>query len=123
MIYIYHVVLAAISFLIMLNGFLRGSKKAQIDAALGVTLVGLLVTGFVVFGWQMGALALVLALVYGRINRPLAAAAAARILAVRRGASGRYKGLPDRVLESISRDLGQPLNFSNVEQMITRSEQ
>ena len=34
MMYIYHATLAAIVFLVTVNGFLRGSKKAQIDAVL-----------------------------------------------------------------------------------------
>ena len=123
MIYVYHAALAAMSFLVMLNGFLRGSKKAQIDAVLSVMLVGLLVAGFVAFGWQVGVLALVLAFVYASISRPLAAATATRILAAGRGSSGRYKGLPDRVLERISRNLGRPLSLSSVEQMMTGSDQ
>ena len=123
MIYVYHVVLAAMAFLVMLNGFLRGSKKVQIDAFLSVMLVGLLATGFVAFGWQAGLLALVLAFVYARISRPLAAAAAARILAAGRGSSGRHQDLPDRVLERISRNLGRPLSLSSVEQMMTEGDQ
>ena len=73
MMYIYHATLAAIVFLVTVNGFLRGSKKAQIDAVLSVMLVGLLLTGFVAFGWTVGVLALILAFVYARISRPLAA--------------------------------------------------
>ena len=92
MMYIYHATLAAIVFLVTVNGFLRGSKKAQIDAVLSVMLVGLLLTGFVAFGWTVGVLALILAFVYARISRPLAAATAARILAAGRGSSVRYKG-------------------------------
>ena len=79
MIYVYHAALAATVFLVTLNGFLRGSKKAQIDAVLGVILVGLLVIGFVAFGWIVGVLALILAFVYARISRPLAAATATRL--------------------------------------------
>ena len=88
----------------MLNGFLRGSKKAQIDAVLSVVLVGLLVIGFIAFGWTAGVLALILAFVYARISRPLAAAMAVRLFSADGGPSGRYKGLPDRVLERISRN-------------------
>ena len=108
MIYVYHAALAAMVFLVMLNGFLRGSKKAQIDAVLSVIVLGLLVVGFVAFGWLMGGLALILAFVYATISRPLAAATAARLFSSAGGwPSGRYKGLPDRVLERISRDLGR----------------
>ncbi len=83
MIYVYHVALAATAFLIELNGFLRGSKKAHIDAFLGVILVGLLVTGFIAFGWIVGVSALILAFIYARISRPLAAATAAYLFRLR----------------------------------------
>ena len=116
MIYVYHVALAATAFLVTLNGFLRGSKKVQIDAVLSLILVGLLVIGFIAFGWIAGVLALILAFVYARISRPLAAATASRVLSADGGPSGRYKGLPDRVLERISRELGRQLS---PEQMTT----
>ncbi|MXX70275.1 MAG: hypothetical protein F4Y73_00140 [Gemmatimonadetes bacterium] len=108
MIYVFHAALAAMAFLVTLNGFLKGAKKAQIDAILGAMVVGLLVVGFVAFGWMMGAVALILAFVYAGISRPLAAAAAARLLSSASGSpSGRYRGLPDPVLGRISRSLGR----------------
>ena len=85
MIYVYHAALAVTVFLVMLNGFLRGSKKAQIDAVLSVILVGLLVIGFVAFGWIAGVLALILAFVYATISRPLAAATVARLFSTAGG--------------------------------------
>ena len=108
MIYVYHAALAVTVFLVMLNGFLRGSRKAQIDAVLSVILVGLLVIGFIAFGWILGGVALILAFVYAKISRPLAAATAARLFSAAGGwPSGRHKGLPDPVLERISRELGR----------------
>ena len=110
MIYIYHAALATTVFLVVLNGFLRGSKKAQIDAFLSVVLVGLLVIGFIAFGWITGVLALIIAFGYARISRPLAAALAGRLFSADGEPSGRQKGLPDHVLERISRELGRQLS-------------
>lgn len=66
----------------MLNGFLRGSKKTQIDAILSAIWMVLLVIGFVAFGWRAGGLALILSFVYAGVSRPIAAATAAHLFFV-----------------------------------------
>ena len=66
----------------MLNGFLRGSKKTQIDAILSAIWLSLLVIGFIAFGWRAGVLALILSFVYAGVSRPIAAATAARLFSV-----------------------------------------
>jgi hypothetical protein len=94
------------AFAIQLNGFLRGSAKARIDAALGALLLALLGSALLVFGWTAGALALVMSFVYAGLSRPLAARAAAALLSA--GAAGaRYVGLPKGALARISRELGR----------------
>lgn len=107
MIYLLHSALAVTAFLIMLNEFLLGSKKAQIDGVLGVALGALLVTAFVAFGWRAGALAVILAFVYARISRPIAASTDARLHSLGGGPSGVYIGLPHRTLERISKQFGR----------------
>lgn len=105
-----HVALAATTFLVVLNGFLQGVKKSQIDAFLSLLLVALLVVGFVAFGWKAGLLALGLCFLYAGVSRPLAARTAARLLSFGGGPSGKHIGLPARQLERISRELGRETN-------------
>jgi hypothetical protein len=107
MIYVLHIGLAITAFLVVLNGFLRGAKKHQIDAVLGIVLLGILLTAFVTFGWKAGLLAMVLAFVYGALGRPVAARVAARLMSLGGGRSGTYLALPPRGLEGISRELGR----------------
>ena len=107
MIYVLHFGLAITAFLVMLNGFLRGAKKHQVDAALSLVLVGILLTVFVAFGWKAGLLAVFLGFVYGAISRPIAARIAGRLMSLGGGQSGTYIGLPPRSLERISRELGR----------------
>lgn len=100
-----HLALLLVTFLLMLNRFLRGAKKALIGTLLGMMDVGLLITCLAVFGWNAALLALLAAFVYGAASRPLAARLAARGFALTGGPSGRYIGLPPRALERISREL------------------
>src|SRR6266581_3247492 len=103
-----HALLVVTAFLVVLNGFLRGAKKAQIDAVLSVVLLGLLVGCFAFFGWKAGVTAIVLAFVYAIVARPLAPRAAARLLGNTGGPRGAYIGLPPPALARISKDLAPP---------------
>lgn len=104
--YVLHTALAFICFLVVLNGFLRGAKKQNIDVVLSLTYVGLLSTVFWFFGWLAGALAFVLSILYALLLRPVAARAAARLFAHGAGERAHYPGLPSAELGRISRDLG-----------------
>jgi len=106
MIYVLHVFLAITSFLVVLNGFLRGAKKVSIEAFLGAVLFGIVGVCFAIFGWKAGLAAIGMALVYGILLRPLAARVAARMLGSTGEPKGRYIGLPPGTLAHISRDLG-----------------
>jgi hypothetical protein len=114
MIYFLHFGLAITAFLVVLNGFLRGAKKHQIDAVLSLILVGILLTVFIAFGWRAGFVAVVLAFVYGAVTRPIAARIAARLMALGGGPSGTYLGLPPRALERISRELGRDVRAEDM---------
>lgn len=107
MIYLLHIGIAITAFLVVLNGFLRGANKHQIDAVLSLVLLGILLGVFVAIGWKAGLLAVVLAFVYGAFSRPVAAMVAARLMSPGGGPSDKYIGLPPRSLERISRELGR----------------
>ena len=72
--------LATIAFLIVLNGYLLGSKKAHIDAGLSVIWLILLGISVLAFGWRIGLLSLALSFVYGIISRPIAASISRKLL-------------------------------------------
>lgn len=110
MIYLLFFGLGIVTFLVMLNGFLRGAKKQQIDAVLSLILVCVLLMAFVALGWKTGLLAILFAFVCASATRPIAARVAARLLALSGGPSGTYIGLPPRSLARISRDLGRQLS-------------
>ena len=74
-----HIALVAVAFLIMLNEELRGARKAQIDAALGLGWIGLLIISFVVFGWKAGLAAVGLSFIYAGIMRTSASRVAHRL--------------------------------------------
>ncbi len=50
--------LAMVVFLVMLNGFLRGAWKPQIDAVLGGLYAALLIMLFLFFGWRVGCVSI-----------------------------------------------------------------
>jgi hypothetical protein len=110
MIVMLHVAILVVAFLLVLNDFLKGSKKAHIDIFLGLSWIGLLLVAFAAFGWQAGGLALGVSFVYGIVSRPLAARLAARLLSSSGGPSGTYVGLPRGRLAAISRELGRRMS-------------
>jgi hypothetical protein len=105
MIYLLYLLLALGAFLVVLNGFLRGSRKAQIDALLSVLLVSLLIIAFVAYGWKVGLIAISVTFFFALASRPLAARAAAKLFALPSGISGSFPGLPPRALARICGEL------------------
>lgn len=99
--------LVVIAFLVVLNGFLSGAKRAQIDAVLVFLLIGLVMAVFALAGWKWGLSAIAVAFVSAAAARPAAALLAFRLLAASRGDAS-YAGLPPRGLREISRRLGAP---------------
>ena len=110
MIYAIYVALGLVSFLTILNGFLMGSKKNQIDILLSFLLVGLVFAAFAVAGWKLGILAICIAFLSAIFTRSLAACTASRIFAVSRDGNCRPVGLPTRHLQAISQQLGRPID-------------
>jgi len=88
MIYIVYIALVVIAFLVVLNGFLRGAKKAQIDAVLSLLLIGIVIAAFAIAGWKHGLLAIVIAFLAAVITRPIAARLASKLFAMSSGGGG-----------------------------------
>lgn len=110
------IALFLVAFVLMLNDFLRGVKKAYIDAFLVILLLAFLLTSFVLFGWKIALVSLALTFFYCAFSRPLAARLAVSLYATVNGCpSGGYLGLPPRALERISHELRRDLT---VEQMV-----
>jgi len=108
-IYFLYALLALVVFLVVLNGFLRGAKKVQIDAMLGLVLIALLIATFMVYGWKAGLFAIVITFVFSIVTRPLAARMASRLFAMDSDTHGCFIGLPPKTLERISKQLGRQL--------------
>lgn len=114
MIYALYVALALVAFLVILNGFLRGAKKPQIDAVLSLVSIGLITIAFFVAGWKLGLLAIAIAFISAIVTRPIAARLASRLFAVSSDGGGGYVGLPPRTLQIISQELGNPFDPNKV---------
>lgn len=102
MIYVLYAILAATSFLIALNSFLRGAKKQQIKIVLSLIYAVLIAYTFFAFGWRFALPGIALSLVTA-----LAARSATRIFAWGAGQPSQYVGLPSRQLAKISSILGR----------------
>jgi len=114
MIYAIYIVLILASFLVVLNGFLRGAKKTQIDAVLSILLLGLVIASYFVAGWKSAFLAIVLAFISAIVTRPIAARIASKLFATSSGGGGSYVGLPPRPLQKISQELGKSLDPNKI---------
>ena len=78
MVYVLYFTLAVVVFIEMLNSFLRGSRKDQIDIVVNISIFALVVASFFVAGWKFGLLAIALRFVFAIGARPLAARAASK---------------------------------------------
>jgi hypothetical protein len=110
MIYAIYVALGVVAFLTVLNGFLRGAKKTQIDVMLSFLLVGLVTAAFFVAGWKLGLLAIGVAFLSAIVSRSIAARTASRLFSLSTGRGGGHIGLPPRPLERISQQLGRRID-------------
>jgi len=82
---IYFLILAVICFLYTFNLFLRGSKKQQIEAILGIIIVLSVIGSFFVLGWRLGLLALISPFIFVGVFRPVAETVAFKLLGYRTG--------------------------------------
>ena len=72
MIWVWACALAVTVFLMVLNGYMRGSLTHWADALLGAIWLGLLVAAFFLFGWKVGVGAIPGSLVLGAPTQPIA---------------------------------------------------
>lgn len=115
MIYAIYVALVAITFLIVLNGYLHGSKKAQLDAMYSFLLLGLIVASFSIASWKFGLLSIAVVFIGALLTRPLAAHVASWLLSALNGNHSRaYIGLPPKPLKRISQELGRQIDLSEL---------
>ncbi len=117
MIYVLYVALVIVTFLVVLTGFLRGAKKAQIDVVLSLLLIGMVIAVFAIAGWKHGLFAIVIAFFSAVVTRPIAAKIASRLFRTSSGGGGGgYVGLPPHPLQRISQDLGKTLDPDKLEE-------
>lgn len=117
MLYVLYFALAVVVFIEMLNSFLRGSRKDQIDIAVYILMFGFVVASFFVAGWKFGILAIALRFIFAIVTRPLAARTASKMfLSIKKdefpywpskGQNCKYIGLPPWPLSRISSELGR----------------
>jgi len=74
------IALGLTTFLVMLNGFLRGSWKNYIDVVLGLIWVLLLILSLILFGWFIALCHLVGSFIFGALIHSIAALFASRLL-------------------------------------------
>ncbi|HEY3412216.1 MAG TPA: hypothetical protein VGM51_04055 [Armatimonadota bacterium] len=75
--------LAALVFLSVLNGFLRGRSKSRVDAVLGMIGVVYFISCFTLCGILQGLVSIGTMLVYGLLARPVAQSVSFRLLGYR----------------------------------------
>lgn len=120
MVYVLYFALAVVVFIEMLNSFLRGSKKDQIDIVVNILIFGLVVASFFVAGWKFGLLAIALRFIFAIVTRPLAARTASKgFLRLKKdesrywpskGHNCKYIGLPPWPLSRISNEIGRNID-------------
>jgi len=81
-IYLLFLLLFVVSFLIVLNGFLRGSKTQTLDIFFGFFLTATIVSLFFLYGWKVGLISIVFAFASAIIQRPFAKSLALKLLNV-----------------------------------------
>jgi len=120
MVYVLYAALAVVVFLEMLNTFLRGARKDQLNIVLYILMLCLIVASFIIEGWRFGLLAIALRFIFAVVTRPLAARIASRsFLRLKKlesfywpskGHNCKYIGLPPWPLSRISNELGRNID-------------
>jgi hypothetical protein len=112
MMYALLAVLALAVVLLDTNEFLRGLRKVQIDAFITLLMLSIIGAGFVTGGWKRGSLLLGASFLLVPLLRPLGARLAARLLSD--GKHDHYIGLPPRLIQSISSELGRKMDRARI---------
>ncbi len=80
---VYQLIILLFVFLIMLNGYLRGSAKQIIDAGISIILMITLILAFFIFNWKIVILSIIAIFVYSFVSKPFAKKLAHRMLGYR----------------------------------------
>ncbi len=80
---IYQLIILFFVFLMMLNGYLRGSAKQIIDAVISLILLIALILGCFVFNWKIVILSIIAIFAYAFVSKPFAKKLAHRMLGYR----------------------------------------
>lgn len=120
MIYALYAALSIVVFLEMLNSFLRGARKDQLNIVLYILMLCLIVASFIIARWRFGLLAIALRFIFAIVTRPLAARTASRMfLSMKKdescywpskGHNCKYIGLPPWPLSRISNEIGRNID-------------
>ena len=82
---IYLCIVFVVSFLFVLNLYLRGRLRVITECVLSLTLIGLITSPFILFSWKYGLITLALTLVFLSLSKRFASSLAHRILGYRTG--------------------------------------
>ncbi len=108
MIYMMCLALIVFVFLMVLNGYLQGSRKIQIDIILKSLVAIIIISAFFTEGWVFGVMLIGVVFVSFVFFRPVAANIVSKIFAMLDGkGNSKYVGLPSRNLNRISQMLGK----------------
>lgn len=112
MIYAIFIIVVILTFLILLNGFLRGASKGKIYILLYILLLGSIIASFFVAGWVFGIIAIALVVISAIVSRPIAARIASKLFSIHdKEGNKKYIGLPPKHLAHISSELGHPVEL------------
>lgn len=82
---IYLCIVFVVSFLFVLNLYLRGLLRVITECVLSLTLIGLVTSSFILFSWKYGLITLALTIVFLSLSKPFALSLAHRMLGFRTG--------------------------------------
>lgn len=82
---LYLLLIATICFMYTLNLFLRGSKKKNIEAVLGLLVILSVIASFFLFNWKWGVICFVSPFILVGLFRPIVEALAFKLLGYRTG--------------------------------------
>ncbi len=112
MIYAIFILVVILTFLMVLNGFLRGASKGKIYILLYILLLGSIIASFFVAGWVFGIIAIALVVISAVVSRPIAARIASRLFSIHnKEGSSKYIGLPPKHLARICSELGRDVEL------------
>lgn len=106
--------LGCVCFLYTLNLFLRGAKKQITEGVLGLLIVVTVIASFFLIGWRWGLVALISPFVLIGLFRPLAQAAAHKLLGYRTGVDDQPESIDGLLQQMASGEVGFRKAFEKI---------